>query len=341
MNTYARLLATLALISIPTFIYAHPADFHFVTEPEIIQEVPGTVGDEPDSIIINTPDPIDLTVNVTVPDVGGSMQDVTVVIIQNGNVDNPIAVLDGSAFNWTQTTNEQGNPVWQGPTYSSYAPPGNYEVRVMQDLSDINNGALHASGVNHSAVEVPYVIEIGDEKQLTPLEEVQELAQQVASVPQNISSIWQALRYDTIVAAITNILTPRKDSVSPEERQVYAEGDIALPIIDYAISSVEYVTSPHSWGIIGFMSALAFAVGIVLRALVRSLATRQVSRALNNLNSRDRALRFGIGLVLLFISIATSWSALLIFIAGYAFFESAYAWGVVPAVLGKSSLPVD
>jgi Protein of unknown function (DUF2892) len=85
----------------------------------------------------------------------------------------------------------------------------------------------------------------------------------------------------------------------------------------------------------------AFAVGFAYRAVTRKLVKpRAVVGRAKNIGKIDRLLRVAIGVALLLWATATSWNPTLLFLSGFAFFESIFSWCAFYQLTGKNSCPI-
>lgn len=125
------------------------------------------------------------------------------------------------------------------------------------------------------------------------------------------------------------------------------EGMNALTIIPqlkkdfWGESPISFISSPFGWGLIVVMYILAFIVGFIYRAILKKFARRSAHGAPKNIGKSDRLLRALIGVALLLWAITTTWSPILIFFSGFAFFEAIFSWCGFYAALGKNTCPVD
>jgi hypothetical protein len=64
-------------------------------------------------------------------------KDVSAVVIKDGNVEKPLAVLDGIPFEWKKFYEPFGaDTYWMGPEYKASAEAGSYEIRVSSSNND-------------------------------------------------------------------------------------------------------------------------------------------------------------------------------------------------------------
>lgn len=125
-----------------------------------------------------------------------------------------------------------------------------------------------------------------------------------------------------------------------------AEGTNALSVIPelkrdfFEESPISFIRSPLGWGLIVVMYLLAGIVGLLYRAILKKFAKNSKRRAPRNIGKADRLVRFAIGVGLLIWAITTTWSPVLLFLSGFAFFEAIFSWCGFYAALGKSTCPV-
>ncbi|MCX6820106.1 MAG: DUF2892 domain-containing protein [Candidatus Adlerbacteria bacterium] len=249
-----------------------------VPSPEISKAYYGKLTGEPDVYVIQASEPFDLYVNILVPDIAGQKKDVSAVVIKDGNVEKPLAVLDGIHFEWKKFYEPFGaDSYWMGPEYKARAVAGMYEIRV----SSPNNDSKYSLAIGE--------IEAFDGKEGL------------------------------------NALT-----VIPELKKNFFE-----------VSPISFIKSPFGWGLIVVMYILAFIVGFIYRTILKKFAKNSSRGVARNIGKPDRLLRAVIGVALLLWAITTTWSPILIFFSGFAFFESIFSWCGFYAALGKNTCPVE
>ena len=134
------------------------------------------------------------------------------------------------------------------------------------------------------------------------------------------------------------------------------EGMNALSIIPdlkrnfFEESPISFILSPFGWGLIVVMYLLAFIVGFIYRAILKKFAKSsslpaealaKEGRGAKNIGTSDRLIRFAIGVGLLLWAITTTWSPILIFFSGFAFFEAIFSWCGFYAAMGKNTCEVE
>lgn len=126
----------------------------------------------------------------------------------------------------------------------------------------------------------------------------------------------------------------------------FKEGMNALTLIPqlkknfFNESPIGFIFSPFGWGLILIMYAFAAMVGLLYRFILKRFAKGTVRGAKKNIGKTDRLVRFGIGVALLLLAITTSWNPILIFLSGFALFESVFSWCGVYAIMGKNTCPL-
>ncbi len=166
---------------------------------------------------------------------------------------------------------------------------------------------------------------------------------------------WQGPEYKGQVEKGTydiTVFSPKNDSkyslaVGEREAFDFKEGMNALKLVPqlkkdfFDESPIGFILSPMSWGIIVIMYILAFIFGFIFRAIARKFAKSSTSKASKNINITDRLIRAGLGIILLLLAILSTWNLLLIFISGFAIFESIFSWCGFNQMIGKNTCPVE
>lgn len=135
------LLPTLALAHQPRITESRLTQ---VPNPEISKAYYGKLAGQPDVYVIKASKPFDLYVNVLVPDIIGQKKDVSAVVIKDGNIDKPLATLNGISFEWKKFYEPFGaDSYWMGPEYKARAEAGTYEIRV----SSLNNDSKYSLAI--------------------------------------------------------------------------------------------------------------------------------------------------------------------------------------------------
>ncbi|MFZ4499905.1 MAG: YgaP family membrane protein [Minisyncoccia bacterium] len=140
---YKILLITLfAILFLPSLAFAHQpriteSRLTQVPSPEISKAYYGKLTGEPDVYVIRASEPFDLYVNVLVPDSVDQKKDVSAVVIKDDNSEKPLAILDGTPFQWKKFYEPFGaDTYWMGPEYKARAEAGTYEIRVSSTHND-------------------------------------------------------------------------------------------------------------------------------------------------------------------------------------------------------------
>ena len=106
-------------------------------------------------------------------------------------------------------------------------------------------------------------------------------------------------------------------------------------------SPISFIKSTFGWGLIVVMYTLSIIFGFSYRAILKKTSKGTVRGASKNMGKKDRILRILIGIVLLLWAITNTWSPILIFFSGFAFFEAIFSWCGFYAAIGKNSCPID
>jgi hypothetical protein len=165
---------------------------------------------------------------------------------------------------------------------------------------------------------------------------------------------WMGPEYKADVTAGTYTITvssPRNDSkyslaIGETEAFDMQTGWAAMHVIPalkrdfFGKSPIDFILSPFGFGYIIFLFILAFAFGFLYRFILKKFTTSTVRKVEHNINKTDRSLRAVIGVALFVFAITTSWSAWLIFFAGFCFFEAIFSWCGFYAAIGKNTCPL-
>ncbi len=128
------------------------------------------------------------------------------------------------------------------------------------------------------------------------------------------------------------------------------EGMNALTIIPklkknfFDESPISFIKSPFGWGMIVAMYTLAFVVGFTLKFIMkkfRKVSDVMAMKKMRNIGKSDRLIRLAIGVGLLLWTMLTTWSPILIFLSGFAFFEAIFSWCGIYDVMGKNTCPIN
>lgn len=81
--------------------------------------------------------------------------------------------------------------------------------------------------------------------------------------------------------------------------------------------------------------------GFILRLFLRKVFKATNHGKKKNLNTSGRILRLILGTILFILAYFMSWSAIVLFFAGFCFFEAWFSWCGLYAVIGKDSCPLE
>lgn len=125
------------------------------------------------------------------------------------------------------------------------------------------------------------------------------------------------------------------------------EGINALTIIPqlkkdfWGESPISFIFSPFGWGLIVVMYLLALIVGLLYRFIVRKFAKSENGKVSKNINTRGRIFRLALGVILLLVSMTTTWNPIIIFISGFCIFEALFSWCALNQLVGKNSCLIN
>lgn len=168
-------------------------------------------------------------------------------------------------------------------------------------------------------------------------------------------SYWQGPEYKARADAGTyeiRVTSPNNDSkyslaIGEIEKFDGKEGMNALTLIPqikknfFNESPIDFILSPFGWGLIVVMYILAFIAGFIYRTILKKFAKNSPRGVAKNIGKLDRLIRIAIGVALLLLAITTTWSPILIFFSGFAFFEAIFSWCGFYAAMGKNTCPVS
>lgn len=113
-------------------------------------------------------------------------------------------------------------------------------------------------------------------------------------------------------------------------------------------SPISFIKSPFGWGLIVAMYLLAGAFGFAYRFIVRKFFKPRhgannpsAGSGQKNIGKPDRLLRLAIGVLLLLWAITTTWSPFILFLSGFAFFESIFSWCAFNQLMGKNTCDIQ
>jgi len=106
-------------------------------------------------------------------------------------------------------------------------------------------------------------------------------------------------------------------------------------------SPINFIFSPFGIGYIFILFIFAFIFGFLYHLIMKKIATNSIRGVGKNIDKKDRLIRALLGVVLLLWAITTSWNPVLIFFAGFCFFEAIFSWCGFYAAIGKSTCPIE
>ena len=142
MKKIHLLLAILILIAFCGTTLAHQprspeGNEIIISDPEISKAFYSKLDGEPHIYTISSDTSLILYVNILVPDIPNQKKDLFVKIVKDGDVDNPLAILDGNNYEWTKFFEPFGHDsYWMGPEYESDVEAGEYQIIVSSENND-------------------------------------------------------------------------------------------------------------------------------------------------------------------------------------------------------------
>lgn len=136
MHRKVFMIVILIVFLFPLTVFAHQprgesGNQIVVTDPEVSKAYYSKLEGKPHVYSITADKPFELYVNILVPDIEGQQKNISAVIVKDGNVNNPLATLDGLQFGWKKFFEEFGNDTyWMGPEYKANVEAGHYEISV-------------------------------------------------------------------------------------------------------------------------------------------------------------------------------------------------------------------
>ncbi len=134
--------AVIAMLFMATTAFAHQPRLNQsietqVPDPEISKAYYGKLTGDPHIYRIFSDRPLDLYVGILVPDIVGQKKDVSASIIENGNIDHPLAVLDGGSYPWKPFFEEFARDSYlSGQEFRAHVPGGRYDILVWSSNND-------------------------------------------------------------------------------------------------------------------------------------------------------------------------------------------------------------
>lgn len=133
LRSKVLLVAALFLLTAPPALAHQPvlvqrAERVRVTEPDVSKAYYGELAGEPVTYTIDANRSFTLYVNILVPDVAGTRQDVSAIILKDGRV---LAALDATSTAWPRIYEPFGGDYYfEGPEYRAKTGPGRHDVVV-------------------------------------------------------------------------------------------------------------------------------------------------------------------------------------------------------------------
>lgn len=108
----------------------------------------------------------------------------------------------------------------------------------------------------------------------------------------------------------------------------------------FGSSPLTFLLTPFGVGYLIILLLLGFVAGFAYRAILKKTAKSKIRKRSRNIGKGDRIFRTILGAALLGIGIWT-WNPLMLFFAGFCFFEAIFSWCGFYAAIGKNSCPID
>jgi len=89
-----------------------------------------------------------------------------------------------------------------------------------------------------------------------------------------------------------------------------------------------------------FTFTFSFLFGFTYRSILKKLPVKKVKKLNHNIGKKDRMLRTLIGFFLFILAAVFNWNIILLFVAGFAFFEAIFSWCGFYAAIGKNTCPI-
>lgn len=130
------ILALFTILLLPSSVFAHQpfivtGQSIEVTKPEISKAFYATLNVLPNVYNITSAKSFSLYVNILVPNKTGQLKDVSVKILRDNNIDQPVAYLDAAKSSWKAYFEPFGHDnYWMGPEYKAAVPAGSYQIIV-------------------------------------------------------------------------------------------------------------------------------------------------------------------------------------------------------------------
>ena len=273
-------IAIVACAAIPSAVLAHQPRIPrstsvTVEDPEVSQAFYAELSGAPYTYRITTRMPIELYVNVLVPDLENQKRDVSAIITKVGEA-RPLAILNASSWVWQKYYEPFGRDSYlKGPEFDDRVDAGTYEIQVWSPRNDSK-----------------YVLAVGKN---------------------------ETFGLQEGLAAIKLIPTIKQNFFNE--------------------SPVGFILSPYGLAYVGVLFILSFIFGFMYRGLLRYFAAGSNRGLEHNIGKLDRLIRIALGIILFAWAILTTWSALLLFLSGFCFFEAIFSWCGFYAALGRTTCP--
>lgn len=165
------------------------------------------------------------------------------------------------------------------------------------------------------------------------------------------SSYWQGPEYKAEVTAgqyTLKVSSPEnigRYSLAVGETEFFDknEGMSAIKMIPnlklnfFNESPITFIFSPFGWGYILAIYIVAFFLVLICRFIVRKVSRKIERKVARNINKQYRLIPLALSLLLLLFAITTSWSAIIILLSGFAFFETVFGWSLISTIIGKNN----
>lgn len=107
----------------------------------------------------------------------------------------------------------------------------------------------------------------------------------------------------------------------------------------FASSPYTFLKSPFGVAYVLIMFLFAFVFGFLYRLILKKMAKNTNRQLKRNIGKNDKLVRLLLGVALLLIGTYT-WSPVMLFFAGFCFFEAIFSWCGFYAALGKNTCPL-
>lgn len=109
-----------------------------IDDPSVYRAYYGKLGGEPQVYAFKADSDVEpVKVVILVPDIPNAKTDISVALIDDRHPENPFAIADGSAIEWTRFFDTAGRDSYlAGPTLEATVPRGTYQIRVWSSNND-------------------------------------------------------------------------------------------------------------------------------------------------------------------------------------------------------------